>query len=108
MASYNTAIKMVEEFFDGKDSSSAKRRSLYIDRHGESGEGLYSYGDHYPVMLDTEQGVLVNLHNVSVTTTTQRNGVIAGLEKMGYRATGNKVVDPVTRYEFMWYAPAQG
>lgn len=108
MAGYGTPITMVNEFFEGATKSRIKRRSLYIDLNGESGPGLYSYGNHYPVMLDTSLGLWVNVSKTSVTTATQRNGVIAGLRQLGYRPIGRTVVDPVSKCQFEVYAPAQG
>jgi len=108
MASYNTPITMLGEFFDGKTKSSIKRQSLFINTRGYSGPGLYSYGNHYPVMVDLPEGIFVNTANVGVTTSTQRNGVIAGLIQMGYRETDITWVDPQSKYTFVKYAPVQG
>ena len=88
MASYSTAVTMVDEFMAGATKSRIKRQSLYIDRNGAHGSGLYSYGNHYPVLLETPVGFLVNMTNKSVKTSTQRNGVLYALELLGYKKTG--------------------
>lgn len=98
--------------FSGKDYTN---RSIQTRQRGEWNDTapgwhmptVYSYGDHYPlVMLNEGMGMYlayVNTRKVSVTTSTQQSGAAEYLATIaGYRNTGQTVelgYDSMTTYK---------
>jgi hypothetical protein len=102
-------MKIAQEFLDGASKASVKRDSLYIDLNGKYGPGLYSYGNHYPVLLDDVNGLLLNTAKSTVTTNKVVNAVKSTLAQNGYHEIDlaefrTTVADMV----FVLYKPQQG
>jgi len=111
MSSVQTPMSIAQEFLDGRTKARIKRNSLYIDVNGASGPGLYSYGNHFPVLLEDVNGLLLNTEKSTVTTNKVVAATRLAVLQNGYLNTGNDVTlvdeNGVSR-TFQLFKPQQG